>query len=135
MGALVLPVIQVIVGYLLARKAEVANMTGLNEDNVGKVGEALQHFLTQDTNAQQLVYDQIDKARQADVATAAGAPPVVLLLRGLVRPIVTFTAFGWYVVARASGVTLGSEDYAMIGGIVAFWFGFRPFEKGLRQNS
>jgi hypothetical protein len=124
MGALVLPVVQVIVGYLLARKAEVAHLTGLDETSVGKVGDALKQFLTQDVNAQQLVFDQIDKARQADVATATGAPPLVVLLRGLVRPVVTFVAFGWYVVARASGVTLGSEDYAMIGGdcCVLVWF-------------
>lgn len=134
MGALVLPVIQVIVGYLLGRKAEVANLTGLDEKGVGKVGDALQQFLTQDASAQQMVYDQIDKARQADVATSAGAPPLVVLLRGLVRPLVTLVAFGWYVAARATGVTLGSEDYALIGGVVAFRFGFRPFEKGLSQK-
>ncbi|HEX2858692.1 MAG TPA: hypothetical protein VHP58_00580 [Alphaproteobacteria bacterium] len=133
MGTLVLPVIQVIIGYLLARKTEVARATGLAEDGVAKVGEALQNFMTQDTAAQQKIYDEMDKARQADVATLPGAPPVVLLLRGLVRPVITLVAFGWYVAARANGVTLGSEDYAIIGGVVAFWFGFRPFEKGFRQ--
>jgi len=36
----------------------------------------------------------------------------------------------WYIYARLNDIPLQAEDYAIIGGIMAFWFGFRPFEKG-----
>jgi len=42
---------------------------------------------------------------------------------------VTFAAMSWYLYARTQGIELTQEDYAIIGGVLAFWFGFRPFEK------
>ena len=126
-----LPVLGAVADYLLTRKADVAKQTGLSEDAVGKVAATVSDFLTQDERAQAAIMAEIGKARLHDTELAAsGAPPIVQLLRGLVRPVITLTAFFWYVAARAQGITLGAEDYAIIGGIMAFWFGFRPFEKG-----
>jgi hypothetical protein len=134
MGAIILPVMEAMVGYLLARRADVAKLTGLNEDSVAKVGNVLQDMLGQDDHGQRQVMAEIEKARQHDVATAGNAPSVVILLRGLVRPVVTLAAFAWYLTARIMGLPLSGEDYAIVGGIVAFWFGFRPFEKALNQQ-
>lgn len=125
-----LPVIGAVVDFLANRKDEVAQKTGVSVDAVGKVGTALQDYLTKDERALKAVMDEIDRARAHDVALAAGAPPVVELLRGLVRPVITLTAFAYYVGARVAGLELLPEDYTLIGGIVAFWFGFRSFEKG-----
>jgi hypothetical protein len=129
-----LPILGVLADALLTRKADIAKQTGLPEDAVGKVGAAVSDFLTRDERAAAAVMAEIEKARQHDAATGAEAPPVVVLLRGLVRPIITLAACFWYIFARLNNVPLLAEDYAIIGGIMAFWFGFRPFEKGLRST-
>ena len=131
MIGLAIPVIEAVVGFLEERKAEVAKATGISSDVMDRVSTVIGDFLNKDERAQQAIMTEIDKARDADTAMNAQGtmPPLVNLLRGLVRPIVTFTAFFWYVYARCSGVALGPEDYAIVGGIMAFWFGFRPFEK------
>lgn len=129
--ALAVPVIEALVGYLNERKGDVARTTGLSEETVGKVSDAVTGYLTQDERATQAIMAEIDKAREHDAAMSGGSLlPVVALLRGLVRPVITLTAFFWYVYARAAGVPMGPEDYAIVGGVLAFWFGFRPFEKG-----
>jgi hypothetical protein len=75
---------------------------------------------------------KIDKARDSDAAlNSLDLPRFVNVLRGIVRPVITLTAFFWYVYARATNVPMGAEDYAIVGGIMAFWFGFRPFEKAV----
>lgn len=127
-----LPILGVLADALLARKTEIAKQTGLPEEAVGKVSAAVSDFLTRDERAAAAVLADIEKARRHDIETATNAPPVVVLLRGLVRPVITLAACFWYIYARLSGVPLLAEDYAIIGGIMAFWFGFRPFEKGLR---
>ncbi len=124
-----LPILGVLADALLTRKAEIAKQTGLPEEAVGKVSAAVSEFLTRDERAAAAVMAEIEKARSHDVATADNAPPVVTLLRGLVRPVITLAACFWYIYARMAGVPLVAEDYAIIGGIMAFWFGFRPFEK------
>jgi hypothetical protein len=123
-----LPLVSTVVGLVRDNKDGLAKAVGVDPDTIGKVGDALQDYLTRDARALKAVMDEIDRARQYDVQTSAGAPPVVLLLKGLVRPIVTFTAFIWYVFARVDGIALTDADYALVGGIVAFWFGFRSFE-------
>ena len=125
-----LPILGVVADYMLSRKADVARQTGLPEETIGKVSAAVADFLTQDERAQAAVMAEIDKARVHDTAANDNAPPIVQLLRGLVRPIITLAACFWYIYARLNGVDLTTEDYAIIGGIMAFWFGFRPFEKG-----
>lgn len=124
-----MPIVGTVVDVLRLNKADVAKAVGVSPDAVGQVGDMLQDYLSRDEKALKAVMDEIDRARQYDVATSAGAPPIVVLLRGVVRPVITLTAFIWYVIARLDGVALTSEDYALVGGIVAFWFGFRSFEK------
>lgn len=130
-----LPVLGAVAEYLLSRKADVAKQTGLPEETIGKVSAAVNDFLTKDERAQAAVMNEIEKARQHDIATAENTPPIVALLRGLVRPVITLAACFWYIYARLIGVELTGEDYAIIGGIMAFWFGFRPFEKGVLHSS
>lgn len=124
-----LPIVSTVVDLLRSNKDDVARQVGVSPDAVGQVGDALQDYLSKDEKALKAVMDEIERARQHDIATGVGAPPIVVLLRGLVRPVITLTAFAWYVSARVAGVALTGEDYALIGGIVAFWFGFRSFEK------
>ncbi|MCA3244374.1 MAG: hypothetical protein INF43_03590 [Alphaproteobacteria bacterium] len=130
-----LPILSLLADTLLARKTELAKQTGLPETAIGQVGAAVSDLLTRDERAAAAVMAEIDKARQHDIATDSAAPPVVVLLRGLVRPVITLAACFWYIFARLNEVPLQAEDYAIIGGIMAFWFGFRPFEKGLRPTS
>lgn len=124
-----LPVVQVLLEVFKSRQNEVARDAGVTKDAVSRIGQVVESYLTQDERALGTVYAEIEKARQHDAATQDRSDPIVNLLRGLVRPLITLTAFAWYVVARAQGVELNGEDYAIIGGILAFWFGFRPFEK------
>ncbi|MFZ2587887.1 MAG: hypothetical protein WAZ18_07220 [Alphaproteobacteria bacterium] len=124
-----LPIVGALMDVLRNRKEDVAKGTGVSVDAVGKVGDMLQDYLSRDEKAMAVVMGEIDKARQHDIATSAKAPPIVELLRGIVRPLVTLCAFAWYVLARMMDIPLSAEDYTLIGGIVAFWFGFRSFEK------
>lgn len=119
----------VLTSYLESRKGDVAKATGLSEETVGQVSHVVNGYLTQDERVTQAIMGEIDKARAHD-AGLTGVAPFVNTLRGLVRPLITLTAFFWYVYARSVHIALGSEDYAIIGGVMAFWFGFRPFEKG-----
>jgi hypothetical protein len=130
-----LPVLGAVADYMLSRKADVAKQTGLPEETIGKVSAAVSDFLTQDERAQAAVMAEIEKARQHDVALGENTPPIVALLRGLVRPVITLAACFWYIYARMAGIELTVEDYTIIGGIMAFWFGFRPFEKGTLHGS
>ncbi|NBV54241.1 MAG: DUF3243 family protein [Proteobacteria bacterium] len=120
-----------LIGDLLQkRKVELARQVGVSEETVTELGKSIGDYLSRDERALAAVMAEIDKARGHDTAmNAVNMPPLVDLLRGLVRPVITFAAFGWYVGARILDVPLGAEDYAMVGGILAFWFGFRPFEK------
>ena len=128
--AIALPVIQAVTGLLNERKADVAEKTGLSVETVDQVSSAVSELLTTDERVMQVIMDEIDKARAHDNAmTASNILPAVSLLRGLVRPVITLTAFFWYVYARCVGLPMGGEDYAIVGGIMAFWFGLRPFEK------
>lgn len=51
----------------------------------------------------------------------------------LVRPLCTFLAIGFYIYARSSGIELQTEDKALIGGIIGFWFTGRTVEKILMK--
>lgn len=124
------PVLSAIGGLLEARKEDVAEKTGLSVETVGKVSGVVGELLTSDERLKEAVMAEIERARVHDASmTAANAVPLVSVLRGLVRPLITLTAFFWYVYARCTGVPMLAEDYAIIGGIMAFWFGLRPFEK------
>ncbi|TKW61610.1 MAG: hypothetical protein DI628_03010 [Blastochloris viridis] len=123
-------VLSVVNSLLTERKEDVAEKTGLSVEAVGKVSGVVGDILTKDERIREAVMAEIDKARAHDAAMGvANALPIIGLLRGLVRPVITLTAFFWYVYARCAGVPMGAEDYAIVGGIMAFWFGLRPFEK------
>lgn len=124
-----IPVIQAAVELLKSRRDDVAEKAGVQKDAVDRISGVISDYLGKDEKLLALTSDEIEKARQHDVSTLDKSERVVNLLRGLVRPVVTFTAFVWYVFARAAEIPLGSEDYAIIGGVIAFWFGFRPFDK------
>lgn len=123
------PMAAAVVDILSSRKDEVAKQAGVSTQAVQQVGSVLGDYLSRDQKALQSVMDEMERARRHDVDTKGTEPPIVLLMRGLVRPLITLSAFVWYVLARAYGIPLSSEDYALIGGVVAFWFGFRSFEK------
>lgn len=133
----VIPAVVAVAGligeFLQNRKGDLAKQTGVSEEVVSEVGRSIGDYLSRDEKALAAVMAEIDKARGHDTAmNAVAMPPVVNLLRGLVRPVITFAAFGWYVVARLLGIPLALEDYTMVGGILAFWFGFRPFDKRVK---
>lgn len=125
-----LPILEVVANLMSEHKDDLAKKTGLSTETVTKVSSAVTDYLSQDERAVQAMMAEIDKARDSDAAlNALDLPRFVNVLRGMVRPVITLTAFFWYVYARATGVELGGEDYAIVGGVMAFWFGFRPFEK------
>ncbi|PZP39005.1 MAG: hypothetical protein DI585_05520 [Pseudomonas fluorescens] len=126
-----LPIVTAINGLLNDKKADVAAKTGLSVETVGKVSGVVGDLLTKDERVVEAIMAEVDKARTHDAGmVASNILPLVSLLRGLVRPVITLTAFFWYVYARCAGLPMNGEDYAIVGGIMAFWFGLRPFEKG-----
>lgn len=125
-----LPILQAVTGLMNDHKADVAEKTGLSIETVGKVSGVVGDLLTTDERVLEAIMAEIDKARDHDNAmNASNVLPFISMLRGLVRPVITLTAFFWYVYARCTGLEMGGEDYAIVGGIMAFWFGLRPFEK------
>ncbi|MFZ2619778.1 MAG: hypothetical protein WAX89_02800 [Alphaproteobacteria bacterium] len=125
-----IPMLGSVIGALLQQKGDIATKAGVAPDVVEKVGKAVEAYVTQDERFLQQAMAEIDKARQFDVQTNTAEIPFLNLLRGIIRPLITLTAMWWYVYARVENIALQPEDYAIIGGILAFWFGFRPFDKG-----
>lgn len=69
----------------------------------------------------------LKSAREHDKASYGDK--LVDRFRGLIRPTCTAIVIVWYVYARINDIILDEKDYAIIGGVLAFWFGFRPFDK------
>ncbi|PIZ31058.1 MAG: hypothetical protein COY40_03040 [Alphaproteobacteria bacterium CG_4_10_14_0_8_um_filter_53_9] len=124
-----LPIMQAVTELMRSRKTDVAEKAGVRVDTVERVAAVVEEYVKKDETLAAMAAAEMEKARRHDVETWDRTEPFVNLLRGLVRPVVTFAAFAWYVYARMTGLPLMPEDYAIIGGIVAFWFGFRPFDK------
>jgi hypothetical protein len=124
-SSLVVPGLQALFAFLGARRERAEEKAGL----AGQVEKALDAYTGKDEKLVAVLMGEIEKARQHDAATLEREDRLVNRLRGLVRPVVTLVAFAWYVLARVCGIPLMAEDYAIVGGILAFWFGFRPFEK------
>ena len=116
-------------GLLKGNTKSIASEAGVDEGIVGKVLGAVEAYATKDERMQAFLAEQINKARQHDVATFDKTDLFSNRLRSTVRPLTTFAAMGWYIYARLNDIPLAAEDYAIIGGVMAFWFGFRPFEK------
>lgn len=116
-------------GLLKGNTKSIASEAGVDEGVVGRVLGAVEAYATKDERMQAFLAEQIDKARQHDVATFDKTDLFSNRLRSSVRPLTTFAAMAWYIYARLNDIPLAAEDYAIIGGVMAFWFGFRPFEK------
>jgi len=129
MLAALLPIISQVLGMVRDQKNTIAQKAGVSPDAVDKVTSAIESYISKDERLQQMAEQAINNARQHDTSTYSANDQLVNTARGLVRPVCSFIAIAWYVIARASGIPLTAEDYAIIGGILAFWFGFRPFEK------
>lgn len=129
MWAALLPIIGQIIGMVREQKGAIADKAGVSTEAVEKVTTAIENYISKDERVLQMAEQAINNARQHDTSTYNPQDKLVNTARGLVRPVCSFIAIVWYVAARACGVELLAEDYAIIGGILAFWFGFRPFEK------
>lgn len=114
---------------LLRSRGDIASISGASEDVVNRVLTAAEQHIGKDERLQAQLFAEMESARQHDVKTFDGKDRATNALRSSVRPLITFVAMGWYVYARLNAIPLMPEDYAIIGGILAFWFGFRPFEK------
>ncbi|NBX75139.1 MAG: hypothetical protein EBQ92_01115 [Proteobacteria bacterium] len=123
------PIIGGIFDLLKGDSKQIAKNSGLEEGVVGKVLGAVEAYATRDERLQAMLAAEIDKARQHDVTTFDKNDLFSNRLRSSVRPLITFAAMAWYIYARLTGIPLAGEDYAIIGGVMMFWFGFRPFEK------
>lgn len=128
----ILPVVLSVIDAFKNNQQQIAKDVGVSSEVVDKVGKAVGSYLSKDERLLRLADQHMQDARQHAVHTQVTDIWLVNLMRGLVRPMITFTAFGWYIYARYHGIELPAEDYALIGGILAFWFGFRPFEKKQR---
>ena len=124
-----LPLITTLLSAFKEKRDDLAKDIGVKPEIVERIGHAFEAYLSKDERILKMAQEQIDKARAHDIQTQTKDIWIINFVRGLVRPLTTFAAFAWYIYARTEGVALTSEDYAIIGGIIAFWFGFRPFEK------
>lgn len=123
------PVLTTIFSLLKEDDANIAKSAGVSPNVLNKVTHVIEGYLTKDEKMLQLSAELMQQARQHDIETFDKHDKFSNCLRSCVRPIATFVALFWYVYARLHDIPLASEDYAIIGGILAFWFGFRPFEK------
>ncbi|MCP4355505.1 MAG: hypothetical protein GY793_07720 [Proteobacteria bacterium] len=98
---------------------------GINDEIVKAVSE----YLERDIKLEKEILSQIESARSHDLNTSSKNSSIINNIRGIVRPICTFIAFAWYLYAKIHNIALTVEDYTIIGGILAFWFGFRSIDK------
>lgn len=123
------PVLSSVISLLQKDSHHLAKSAGVSKEIMGQVTNAMQNYLSKDERMLKLSNELMKQAREHDVATFDKYDKFSNRLRSVVRPISTFIALIWYVYARLNEIELSTEDYTIIGGILAFWFGFRPFEK------
>lgn len=123
------PILSSLFSAISLNKDDLAQKAGVNVSSIQKVSSVLHEYLSKDEKLMQLEQEFMNKAREHDIKTFTEDNNLVNALRALVRPICTFISLAWYVYARLHGIELITEDYAIIGGVLAFWFGFRPFDK------
>ena len=134
MMQLALPLLASIVSLFDSKRKVLAETAGVTEDVMAVVSRTMTDFLTKDEKVMELTMKHMQDARSHDIATFDKADVMSNRLRSVVRPVCTFIAIGWYVYARVNNIPLQQEDFAIVGGILAFWFGFRPFEKKSKGN-
>lgn len=98
---------------------------GLTED----IANGIATYLQNNKELEKEIIAEVNKARQHDITIGQNVSKFVINLRGLIRPLCTIIAFVWYLYAKLNNIELTSEDYSIIGGTLAFWFGFRSYEK------
>ena len=116
-------------GLLSGGVQQISEKTGVQSSVVASVIEQANSYLQKDERVAKQLAEEVDAARQHDIKTFDTADAFSNRLRSLVRPLCTFICLGWYIFARVNHIPLTPEDYSIIGGVLAFWFGFRPFEK------
>lgn len=126
---LALPVISGLINLFRDNTAQIAQKSGVEEGVVQQVLCAVEHYATKEERYARFLAEQVDLARRHDSGLTAHTSRAMNDLRAAVRPVVSFIAIGWYVYARMMQIPLTQEDYAIIGGVLMFWFGMRPFEK------
>ncbi len=129
MMGLVSQFVQLALGQIVGNEKELAQKIGADERIVKQVTNGIGSWITEPERLLKLETDFLKQAREHDVQTYNKDDLWVNRLRSSVRPVVTFVTLFWYVYARVTGLSLQEEDYVIIGGVFAFWFGFRPFEK------
>tara|TARA_Y100001960_G_C14781757_1_gene887387 strand:- start:2946 stop:3332 length:387 start_codon:yes stop_codon:yes gene_type:complete len=93
------------------------------------ITNAIAAYLKNNAELEKEIIAEIDKARQHDITIGQNVSKFIINLRGLIRPVCTIAAFTWYIYAKLNNIELTSEDYSIIGGVLAFWFGFRSYDK------
>ena len=129
MMAILAPILTSLLSAINLNKDDLAKKAGVSTSSIQKVSSVLHEYLSKGEKLMQLEQEFMNKAREHDIKTFVEGNNLVNSLRSLVRPICTFVSLAWYVYARVHGIELIAEDYAIIGGVLAFWFGFRPFDK------
>ncbi len=88
-------------------------------------------LLQQALEEKRLVFQDLENARELyrEELREQGVSTFVKNLRALVRPVIAFSSIGFYIGAKVNGIQLTEFDYYLIGGVFAFYFGLRTFEK------
>lgn len=111
-----------------------ALIKGMTSDGtVRKAVDTVSNYLGKDERILDAANKQIDSARKHDTSITATAGVYIKALHSSVRPVITYVAFAYFIYAKLNDIVISDYDYAIIGGIIAFWFGFRPFEKRLKN--
>lgn len=103
--------------------------------------ELISEFVVDKDQANQLQFelnklfaDSLNSARDHDKATYGIW--LVDFIRGMIRPVITICFGALFVIAKLfpeKGIILTVEDYAMIGGVMAFWFGGKFLGKDIQK--
>ncbi|KPJ66530.1 MAG: hypothetical protein AMJ43_07810 [Coxiella sp. DG_40] len=129
----------------------IAKATGLDETVVSNVITGVSTYIEKDEIAkekvQTLISSELDKARQHELAFYSKSDKAGNFIRTITRPVVTMASIGCLFAMKIICVlsmlndpekisslvkdfpdaklmfTLTTYDYAIVGGILAFWFG------------
>lgn len=113
-------------GFSSSKKAK---ELGINDNALDEISKYLKDDLTFNSELEKEIIQEVEKARHHDLLTSKNINNIVNNIRGIVRPLCTLIAFSWYIYAKLNSIDLNSQDYSIIGGTLAFWFGFRSYEK------
>lgn len=98
---------------------------GLTDDII----QGISKYIETNNDFEKEILKQAELARQHDLKSSEKNSQYINNIRGAIRPFCTLIAFAWYLYAKLNNIELNGQDYAMVGGILAFWFGFRSLDK------